>query len=145
MNIIKFEERLNEIMDDIQYQIFFGTRSIYFTKKRDIFKNEIILEPFKFKVGDWCHNDTNFTIWVLKKKEIDDKMRTDKGIMTKDYQEMIDDCHRIMKKMNDSGFLLIKKKLEDIEIDIYDADGAESINTQIMAKLTFPVRIYNNY
>ncbi|MFW6377554.1 MAG: hypothetical protein ACOCZ5_02805 [bacterium] len=145
MNIIDFNARFEQVIDEAGYKLYFGTKNMYMVEHRDVFGKEVILEPFRFNLRDenGCFISTTFNIWICRKREVDEKFNdAEKGMNTAFIQEMIDDTRTILNKINESGFMVITQKIDEINLQHYQADSSQSANTQSMIRASFPIRLY---
>ena len=142
MNLINFESQLSQLLNTLNYKLFFGTKTLYNSIKKDVSPKDIIIEPFSMKVDreNISYYDTSLTIWVMVRTSINNPLESpNSGKNVEFMQYMLNEIKLIFDLINDSQFMYITKKLNTIPIQYYDN---ETINNQIMVRATLPVRIY---
>lgn len=142
MNIKKFKQDFSTILDEINYKLFFGSKSLYNSIHKEQYDKEIILEPFSMRVSvdNKCYYDTSFSMWVVVRKNIEGKFEDVIEGKNVDYMQfMLDETKKVFEKINNSEFMIITQKLDEIPVQYYDN---ETVNSQIMTRSSFPIRIY---
>lgn len=144
MNIIEFENKLsNELLNKLNYNLFIGSKMLYNSIHKEQSNYEVIIEPFPMRVDVEFkpYYDTTITMWVLVKKDIANTFETpNKGKNSSYMQFMLNETKKIFELINESNFMMITKKIDEIPVNYYDN---ETVNSQIITRSTLNVRIYN--
>ncbi len=143
MNIVNLKNELQKIIQDKGYATWFGTKVSY-NRKRTITNREVIIEPFilRFEPKSGCEYDTDLTIWVGIRREISAKFTTGEGDDFEFIQFMLGEANDLFDAIAASDKMLIKIKKKDVNIRYYEADQAQTVNTQSFVRFTLPIRCY---
>lgn len=144
MNIKDLIEKARDLVDDINYTLWFGSKGSY-TAKRNVGDKEIILEPFTlrpYRKGA-CKYTTNLTFWVCIRKSINDgKFNQEDGDDTEFIQMLVDETTEVIKQFNNSDFVSFTQRPEAISLTYYEPNNNQSVNNQGMMRFSVPTEIY---
>ena len=145
MNIQTFISKLNDLVAEHDYHLWFGTKNSY-NHKRTINDKTIILEPFEVRPTrtNKCYYITTISLWIGSRRNMGDEL-TDpsSGQVTSLLQTLINDATSILNSMNDSDFITITRKIENISMRYYETDSAPTTNNQAFLNINnLPVQIW---
>lgn len=134
-------EKFRTLTESLGFQLYFGTKTNYGTKKNWEAK-EIILEPFDFPLDRGCQYDTDFRLWIGIKTPIDKKFLGNEG----DNLQIIEDLHlaagKVCDAMIETDWIRPRQAKQNIKVKVYMGNSNATMNSQNFGQLTIPVRIW---
>lgn len=139
-----FKYKFNNIVEELGYNVYYGARS-NFNTKRSVNENQIIIEPFKnvsLENADACSTDLTTTIWLGEKRQ-----RNESPKVTDDIDLDAEDLLRtqlieLYDAIQASDSLLILQSKKNITTNYYEAESKATINNQNYITATLKFRIF---
>lgn len=145
MKLVKLRDHIIDLVEDLQYNVYVGTMSMYNTRK-DFTDREIIIEPINIPLqnDDSCEITTTLNIWIALRRRIDEKMYDKNKGQDADWIDMmVDEAKSVYKVLNESKYIRIMARENNIITNYFEADRGSSVNSQSLLRFSLPVKIYN--
>jgi hypothetical protein len=139
-----FKYKFNNIAEALGYNIYYGARS-NFNSKRTVNENQIIIEPFKnvsLENSDACSTDLTVTIWLGEKRNRNEAPNVKQGDDLEAADLLRDQLIELYDEIQASDDLLIIQLKRNITTNYYEAEGNATINNQNYITATLKFRMY---
>lgn len=134
-------EKFRTLTQALGYQLYFGTKTNYGTK-RDWEAKEIILEPFDFPLERGCQYVTEFRLWIGIKTPIRNKFSGTLGDNTQIIDELHEEAGKLYDAMMETNWLRPTQSKQNIKVRVYMGNSNATMNSQNFGQLTIPVKIW---
>lgn len=144
MKLEKLRNHIIDIVEDLQYNVYLGTMSRY-NKRPDFSEREIIIEPINLPMqnDDSCKISINLNIWIAIKRRLDEPKKIKDGDDAEWIDYMVSESQKVYDAFNNSKYIRIMQRENDIVTNYYEADNNISANSQSLIRFSLPVKIYN--
>jgi hypothetical protein len=143
MNNVKLRDYLKGLIEPLGYKLYFGTRSMYNTRK-EISDRVVIVEPYTLRlhVPGLCEYDTELRFWVGVRRELEQEFNNEQGDDAPHIDKMITEAGKIIKEIKGCNKLSITQRVQAVDVTYYEADQTATANMQSFIVFTLPLRTY---
>lgn len=144
MKLEKFRNHIEDLVEDLQLEVFLSTLS-KFNSRKDFGDRELLIEPFPLPLwdDDSCEIGVNVSFNIVIRREIDLEFTNKKGDDAQFIDFMVELSRKVFKSIESSEYIVVKEIMNNIQTQYWEADSNRGTMSQSFLRFTIPLKIFN--